>query len=150
MILLLISCNPDIEEKKIEGYYCFDQIDSYYGGGCIEIIEHYDRKISIYQERHDQFVSENFNETLCSHPLINIKKIEYGRKIGENVYYRKENDIEKDGSNENLSEDRHYTIYHLYEKNDIFYFEIQIYSGSDRKSGGINEILVNRKFKESK
>ena len=96
----------------------------------------------------------NFNGTFGTHPLIRFEGASLSASkdkfsIGMDVTYAQSDDLEKDGSNSDLGSGKHYTSYEFsLDNQNKLNLTIRIHDGSLSDVGGIDEVVIVRKFIE--
>lgn len=138
-------------EETIEGLVYFTEESSGEVSGALGITIDYQGRIDV--EEVETFRSTNFNGSFGTHPRVgfsNVTELQDGLIIfAGDINYSANNDLEEDGSTSNLSAGRHYTVYTLsMDESGSLLFKIQIHDGNTSSSGGINDIVIERVFKE--
>lgn len=137
-------------EETVEGLYYFQEESSNQISGALGITIDYQGRIDV--EEVETFRSTNFNGSFGTHPRVgfsNVTELQDGLIVfAGDVNYSANNDLEEDGTTSNLASGRHYTVYTLSKDETGLTLKIQIHDGYTGSSGGINDIVIERTFKE--
>ena len=136
---------------EFENLFYFKEVSSGEVSGPIELVTRSGGSVDAYTL--GKLRSKNFNGTFGTHPNISFSKVmpvSEGRLIfSKDVNYSSTNDLEKDGTTHDLGSGKKYTVYDFSVNSEgLVELTITIHSGASNSSGGINDIVVVRKFKE--
>lgn len=143
-------------DQKFEGLYYFEDVESNEISGPLEIVVNYEGKITAKQtSNQSKLRSQNFNGSFGTHPRINFSNIsvhgpyEESFSYSADVTYASTDDLEKDGSSSDLGSGKKYTVYEFkLLSSGKLQLVIKIHENSSTDNGGINDVVIERKFRE--
>ena len=141
-----------VTPETLQGVYQFQEVSSGKLSGILALTLDYQNKIDV--EQLETFRSQNFNGTYGTHPKINLANLTVLNKRmnhSADVTYTGNNDLEKDGTTNDLGAGKRYTVYTLYVNEDnVLTLKIEIHEDATTGSGGPNNLVITRIFEAVK